>query len=900
MNVTSAQLPQWGFGAWKIDFANGISNVATGSSLTVKTPLSYFDGSSLIFLSGDEKLKRDNGNVLANSEPFHQLTSTDLCLIPYQKPGNSCENIGYLLPYSYSTNLQILITQAMLYYDNFSFNNNDVVLSQNQQNAYGDVLSPQGQNAYAISKLTPDGKRYMYYPSPLFNCIYKFEISNSIHFTNYEAVSTSNLGSLGYSVPGGINYLNAIDADLSHDSKKFAFANGETDDIASIALASVGGDYTSTGSVHFNLGGGKKVVGVEYDQSGDKLFFAVYSTTSNQNGIYWINLITSTINGPISGSTLYNNTQLEMGSDGYIYCGRFNGTNYYLGKIDPINNTFASETIVPSLPLFNSVLGGVVYDYITLPDAVDGESYPLQPTSGTWDLYTKDSNNDQGYEPNSNDTYSDIWESPDLIISQNAGTSFTPEPFKAESNNFYKIRFRNRGCVPSESATVKLYWTRARGAETWTEHWISPGINSSSFSINCPGRVIGKEISPKNPSTGIFDNTIPPIPQNLYLEKIFLAKHDNAAQTSDVPLLENWGCVEQSISNPLFIGPHPMICILSRIIHTNDQMHNELLGNIAPNVFENNNISTRNTHILKYQGKKGLDFEQGQYLSLMVNNPDTVSSFVSFEISSITHPGGSLNYLNYGDIYVTMSDTLLSRWISAGKLISVDNLLDKDSKTILFQSADKLRLDSILIKPGELFELGIKFEPHEDYKNAFNHEYDNWHYELNSDYTNWIERKLNYRNLIDYYSLIGHDSLFTICEDYYNELLNSQPTDTVLTFKYLIQQIFNNRENRTFNIVGTQFVKNSLLSSHEKKELYKPEIKSNIYPNPTNGFVTIDAIDFNESYTIRVLDCFGRLVFYQNKNYGKIELDLSRLANQVYLFELTSISQHKSLKLIKL
>ncbi len=73
-----------------------------------------------------------------------------------------------------------------------------------------------------------------------------------------------------------------------------------------------------------------------------------------------------------------------------------------------------------------------------------------------------------------------------------------------------------------------------------------------------------------------------------------------------------------------------------------------------------------------------------------------------------------------------------------------------------------------------------------------------------------------------------------------------------------------------------------------------------IYPNPTDGFVTLQLKNTkNESVTIEVLNIVGEVVYSLTKNLSSVSIDLSSQPNGIYLLKVTTNEQQTVEKLIK-
>jgi len=69
-------------------------------------------------------------------------------------------------------------------------------------------------------------------------------------------------------------------------------------------------------------------------------------------------------------------------------------------------------------------------------------------------------------------------------------------------------------------------------------------------------------------------------------------------------------------------------------------------------------------------------------------------------------------------------------------------------------------------------------------------------------------------------------------------------------------------------------------------------LQLNVYPNPTQGLVTVDGLENLENPTARLLDYLGRevKVFRLSDGFGQQQLDISDLPSQLYLLEIRTES----------
>jgi hypothetical protein len=99
---------------------------------------------------------------------------------------------------------------------------------------------------------------------------------------------------------------------------------------------------------------------------------------------------------------------------------------------------------------------------------------PPPPVALTSDLWSQDTAQDVGNEPNNESSVhylsDDIW-----VRNQNDGTTDlehqNPIYRPAGPDNYVYVRVRNRGCIDPASGTVKLYWAKASSGLAWPQPW---------------------------------------------------------------------------------------------------------------------------------------------------------------------------------------------------------------------------------------------------------------------------------------------------------------------------------------------------------------------------------------------------------------------------------------------
>ncbi len=299
------------------------------------------------------------------------------------------------------------------------------------------------------------------------------------------------------------------------------------------------------------------------------------------------------------------------------------------------------------------------------------------PTVG--DIYMQDAPTDVGNEPNSNNTESEIWTSPDLWNCRSNPTCTSNEnpEYQIDGFNYMRVRIRNRGCAPSQPAKVRLYWTRARTNEAWDTDWVNSGGGSAT-------QPLGNEIT-----TG-GGLTIPSIPAG-----------------GTIVLTQAW-----SAPNPAWEGYHqtgvdwqgyPMICLLARIESAGDPMLAESFGPIVSNIFNNNNIVTRNTYLTNLNpGRPASD-----HVTVMVRNPGLAEAYANLtlgpERSSAQPP-----FHQYGDLTLALEPNLWNSWAKGG--FRGYGFVISGTREIRVTEARGARLEGIQLGPGERALVGAHFQ----------------------------------------------------------------------------------------------------------------------------------------------------------------------------------------------
>jgi len=189
-------------------------------------------------------------------------------------------------------------------------------------------------------------------------------------------ISNTGIGSVLDMSSGGVNTLSnsqcmPTEAELNFDGSKFAWGSTSAAD-SKIYEVSTASPYTLNTYTLSPTPKDQQISGLEYDGS-NNLWVSARSVTPTSNGIYKITTGVTPVYTPLSGTSNFNNTQLELSIYGNILAVNNSGT---FGYIDPASNSFSTTAlnipIVLNSNLNASPLPGAAY---SLPDQIDNENY---------------------------------------------------------------------------------------------------------------------------------------------------------------------------------------------------------------------------------------------------------------------------------------------------------------------------------------------------------------------------------------------------------------------------------------------------------------------------------------------------------------------------------------------
>ena len=104
------------------------------------------------------------------------------------------------------------------------------------------------------------------------------------------------------------------------------------------------------------------------------------------------------------------------------------------------------------------------------------------------------------------------------------------------------------------------------------------------------------------------------------------------------------------------------------------------------------------------------------------------------------------------------------------------------------------------------------------------------------------------------------------------------------------------------NHIYTQGFQQPFLNIQQLPTSQFSRFKAEIFPNPSDGILTINVINSERNYKLEVLDVTGRILYLSEKNNDSMELDLSSYGSGIYFIRLSNtdnsrISLHKIVKL---
>lgn len=300
--------------------------------------------------------------------------------------------------------------------------------------------------------------------------------------------------------------------------------------------------------------------------------------------------------------------------------------------------------------------------------ALDAEAAVLMAQSmctSTKDLYSKDWNDDFGFEPNTYTNYpntnypnqptdytnpyiwvtEDIWvrNQPDGLVShghQDPEFSSTNDP--AQLNYIY-VRIRNRGCVASDGTEViEVRWAKANTALNWPENWDGSTYLDPPTNNALAGNLIG---------TTTISQIIPP------------------GGSVIVELTTAWNPPDPDTYQGINDDPWHF-CLLSRILDPADPVYD--IADIGSYVTTFNNIAWKNMTVVnndagKAEGEVCPDELMGSIgVAVAVGNPGNQPA--TFNVAfSVPNEELSAPVTEEGNVMVALDEQLYEKWVQGGK-----------------------------------------------------------------------------------------------------------------------------------------------------------------------------------------------------------------------------------------
>lgn len=299
---------------------------------------------------------------------------------------------------------------------------------------------------------------------------------------------------------------------------------------------------------------------------------------------------------------------------------------------------------------------------------------PPSEAHDTADLWSKDTDYDIGYEPN---TFSDKMYASNDIWVRRQKDGFTnqehenPEYRSPGSDpNYVYVRIRNKNCSQSGSGTVKLYWAKASTALAWPAPW-----DGSVISPALMGGLIGTE------STGSVDG--------------------GSSKILEIPWYP---------PNPAdyssFGADKSHFCLLSRIETSSSHPYGMTFpegSSLGENVRNNNNIVWKNVSVVEVSpGRSGM-------AQVIVGNMEKETSLIKVDFTSPKEKNQK-SILELGTIEVYLGKRLFNQWEEGGSVGEGVKVIDRNTYRIQVLTAN-VWISNIKLAPNELHTIEVEFIP---------------------------------------------------------------------------------------------------------------------------------------------------------------------------------------------
>ncbi|HNI44392.1 MAG TPA: zinc-dependent metalloprotease, partial [Chitinophagales bacterium] len=257
---------------------------------------------------------------------------------------------------------------------------------------------------------------------------------------------------------------------------------------------------------------------------------------------------------------------------------------------------------------------------------------------GQGTLQMKDSWCDLGIEPNfscahgtGDETWDDIWESPDLWNCQGTNDCTEPQAIKAGQTNRLRFNIRNPNNCTSDVPTIHLYWTVASTGEVWPEDWIHN--NDNCMQGNEIGTLTLPALAPNETRIGSVNWVAP-------------------------SLSTFSGCDANDIND--LVGSKMEMCLLARLETPSDPIIREEQDvPVTINILNNNNIVTRNTVLEDIQYN-----QTGQASIIHIKNNNHFDTNLNLVIKGLVKL--TLEEAQQLHIDIILTQSLWDRWTSTG------------------------------------------------------------------------------------------------------------------------------------------------------------------------------------------------------------------------------------------
>lgn len=332
---------------------------------------------------------------------------------------------------------------------------------------------------------------------------------------------------------------------------------------------------------------------------------------------------------------------------------------------------------------------------------------------------------DRGNEPNIDCDYEldgtvwhqFIWDSPDIwnCAFDNPSCIEPGDPalhIDSGFSNTLNVRVHNRGADfdPSiHDMTLHAYWTMARTGELWPIHWnenqddatgeIYAGFDPNFEGVSVPSdAILGGEMG-----TGQdLDNILAQGESQVFEFPWNPPSPDQNVGDYAIQTIQDGGYTGE-----------PQMCLLARIESSNDPMADESIntdangGRTSHNVYQNNNIATKNVAHLAIEGKP----EKPNDIQVIIVNNDALTNgnlAIRF-IENFKDQEGSLS--DFGDLYIYPDHILWEKIVAGGFEGTGYTIHNADEKILrMTEGSSGFVIEDLDYEPTESRFVGFRFE----------------------------------------------------------------------------------------------------------------------------------------------------------------------------------------------